>query len=275
VSGNDYSRYTFLRTEVRDHIAHVVLSRPEKANACRRQEHAEFATILRDLAVDDDVRVVLISSTGRSFSVGADYDYMEELVSDRHALAELQVQASELVHAHIDLDKPVVCAMQGAATGSGLMFGLLSDIVVADRDARIADGHVTIALAAGDGGAMIWPLAMGLVRAKRHLLTGDWITAEQAERYGLIAEVVDNGQCLARATEYAERFVAMPQLALRFTKRALNQWMRHGAQVAFDFSLALEVQTFALAGDEVRAAVAQMQQRLDAHRGAGGRHGTA
>jgi enoyl-CoA hydratase len=258
----DYSRYTFLRTEVRDHIAHVVLSRPEKANACRREEHGEFATILRDLSVDDDVRVVLISSTGKAFSVGADYEYMEELVSDRDALAELQVQARELVHAHIDLDKPVVCAMQGAASGSGLMFGLLSDIVIADRDARIVDGHVTIALAAGDGGALYWPLAAGLVRAKRHLLTGDWVTAEQAVQYGLIAEVVDNGHCLERAREYAERFVGMPQLALRYTKRALNQWLRHGATVAFDYSLALEIQTFAMTPDAVRGAVAAMRAQL-------------
>lgn len=271
----DYSRYTFLRTEVRDHIAHVTLSRPDKANACRREEHGEFATILRDLAVDDDVWVVLITSTGRSFSVGADYEYMEQLVSDREVLMELQVQASELVHSHIDLDKPVVCAMQGVATGSGLMFGLLADIVVADRDARIADGHVTIALAAGDGGAMIWPLAMGLVRAKKHLLTGDWIGAEEAQRCGLIAEVVDTGHCVERATEYAERLVAMPQQALRYTKRALNQWLRHGAQLAFDYSLALEVQTFALTPDAVRGAVAQMQSRLAARAADGGRHGTA
>jgi enoyl-CoA hydratase len=258
----DYSRYSFLRTEVRNHIAHITLSRPEKANSCRGDEHAEFATILRDIAVDDDVWAVLISSTGRSFSVGADYGWMEELLSDHDALVELQKQASELVHAHIDLDKPVVCAMQGMATGSGLMFGLLSDVVIADRDARIADGHVTIALAAGDGGAMFWPLAAGLVRAKRHLLTGDVVTAEDAVRYGLIAEVVDNGQCLQRATEYAERWVAMPQLALRYTKRALNQWLRHGAQVAFDYSLALEIQSFAMTPDAVRDAVAQLREQL-------------
>lgn len=256
----DYSRYSFLRTEVRNHIAHIVLSRPEKANACRREDHGEFAGILRDVAVDDEVRAVLISSSGSAFSVGADYEYMEELLIDPDCLVELQAQARELVHAHIDLDKPVVCAMQGAAVGSGLMFGLMSDIVVADRDARLIDAHVAVGLAAGDGGALYWPLAAGLVRAKRHLLTGDLITAEEAQRYGLIAEVVDNGRCLERAREFAERFVALPQLAVRYTKRALNQWLRHGADIAFDYSLALEVQTFALTPHTVRTALAAMQR---------------
>jgi len=267
-----YADYTFLKTEVRDSIAFVTIDNPEKMNACSHEDHAEFATILRDVAADDEVKAVVLTGAGRAFSVGATYEYMKQLTEDRQALAELQTQVRELVRSHIDLEKPVVAAINGVATGSGLMLALLSDYSIVEENVKMADGHIKAALAAGDGGALIWPLAVGITRAKRYLMTGDWIDAQEAERIGLVTELVPKGTSLARATAVAGEFAAMPEQAVRFTKRALNQWLSFGASVGFELSASLEMQTFGFYGDQVRQAVDdldQMAQAVAARRRAG------
>jgi len=250
-----YAGYTFLKTEVRDSIAFVTIDNPEKMNACSHEDHAEFATILRDVAADDEVKAVVLTGAGRAFSVGATYDYMKQLTEDQQALSELQTQVRELVRSHIDLEKPVVAAINGVATGSGLMLALLSDYSIVEENVKMADGHIKAALAAGDGGVLIWPMAVGITRAKRYLMTGDWIEAAEAERIGLVTELVPKGTALERATKVAEDFAAMPEQAVRFTKRAINQWLSFGASVGFELSASLEMQTFGFHGDQVRKAV--------------------
>jgi enoyl-CoA hydratase len=111
---------------------------------------------------------------------------------------------------------------------------------------------------------MIWPLTVGITRAKRYLMTGDWIDAIEAERIGLVTEVVPTGESLARATAVAERFRGLPQLAVRSTKRSINQWLALGASTSFELSAALEMQTFDTGGDEVRAAVAALREQVAA-----------
>jgi enoyl-CoA hydratase len=256
----DPSRYSFLNVEVRDGIAFVTINRPDRANACDEPDHGEFGSILRDIAADPAVSVAVLHGAGRHFSVGATYDWMENLTRDPEMLIELQAQVRELVRSHIDNDKPVVAALNGVATGSGLMFALLSDYVIMEQDAKIADGHIRAALAAGDGGVLIWPLAAGLTRAKRYLLTGDWIDATEAERIGLVTELAPPGTSLERATAVAERFRAMPAMAVRATKRALNQWLSVGAATSFDYSVASEIQTFSLGGDAVRESVQALRK---------------
>jgi enoyl-CoA hydratase len=226
----DYSEYDYLDVTVEDGIALIRLDRPEILNACDIDDHAELARILRDIARDDDVRVAVVTGNGRAFSVGGSYDLLEAAMDDvGDARARVFADGREMILSHVELDKPVICALNGYAMGAGAAFALHCDFVIADRSAKLADGHVRAAIAAGDGGTLIWPLTAGLIRAKRYLLTGDWISAEDAVACGLYTEVVDDGQCLARAMEYAERLAAGPQQAIRLTKRALNQWLRQGS----------------------------------------------
>ncbi len=248
-----YGDYRFLAVEVAGGIAVVTLNRPEALNACRLEDHAEMARILRDLARDETVRVAVVTGAGRAFSVGGDLALLEEMIEHPERLERLVADGREMIEAHIALDKPIVAAVNGYAAGAGLALALLCDYIVVDRDAQLADGHIRAALAAGDGGALIWPLTVGLVRAKRYLLTGDWITASEAERIGLVTEVVEPGCSLARALDVARRLASGPQQAIRSTKRALNQWLRLGAVTAFDYSLALEAATFGT--EEMRRAV--------------------
>ena len=258
----DPASYSFLDVRVRpDGIAFVVIDRPERMNACSHEDHGEFARVLRDIAADPAVRVAVLHGAGRAFSVGATYDYMDRLTRDAELLAVLQEQVHDLVHAHIDLDKPVIAAINGVATGSGLMFALLSDYSIIEAGVKLADGHIRAALAAGDGGVLIWPMAVGITRAKRYLLTGDWIDAQEAERIGLVTELVPVGTSLERATAVAERFLAMPERAVRYTKRAVNQWLAAGAMNGFDYSVSLEMQSFALDGAAVRDAVDRLKAR--------------
>lgn len=268
--GVDPAAYTFLDVSVRDGLAVIVMNRPERMNACDAVDHEEFPRILRDIARDPEVQVAVLTGAGRAFSVGATFDWMEDLTRDRASLLELQDQVRELVRAHVDNDKPVVAALNGFATGSGLMFALLSDYIVAEEDARISDGHIRAGLAAGDGGTLIWPLAVGITRAKRYLMTGDWIDAVEAERIGLVTELVPTGESLGRAIEVAERFKRMPQLAVRSTKRAINQWLSLGVSTSFELSAALEMQTFDTGGHEVRAAVALLRSEIEARQRGGG-----
>jgi enoyl-CoA hydratase len=264
----DPSRYGFLKVEVRDSIAHVTMNRPERANACDDEGHGEFGAILRDIANDPAVSVALLHGAGNHFSVGATFDWMVELTQDPVMLMELQAQVRELVRAHIDNDKPVVAAINGVATGSGLMFALLSEYVIMEENGKLADGHIKVALAAGDGGTLIWPLAAGLTRAKRYLMTGDWITAQAAYEIGLITELVPAGTSLERAQAVAERFREMPAMAVRATKRALNQWLSVGAAMTFDYSVASEIQTFSIGGEEVRRHVQELREADRAARAA-------
>jgi enoyl-CoA hydratase len=257
----DYSVVPYFEVTVRDRVATATINRPDHLNACRREDHGQFGRLLRAFADDRDVDVAIVTGAGRGFSVGADVEYIDELLAAPSLLPNLQAEARELFQAHLELDKPVIAALNGPAMGSGLIFALLCDYIVADRQVRFTDGHVIAGLAAGDGGAVVWPLAIGLTRAKRYLLTSDWITATEAEKIGLITEVVDDGTCKQRAQEVAERFLRLPSLALRTTKQALNQWLRLGQTTAFDFSLSLEMQTFTLAANDIRAGVAAFRDR--------------
>src|SRR4051812_7743429 len=111
----DPTSYSFLTVEVRDRIAFIEMNRPERMNACDAEEHSEFSRILRDIAKDDGVDVAVLHGAGRAFSVGATYEWMEELTVNRPLLLELQTQVRELVRAHIDNVKPVVAAVNGFA----------------------------------------------------------------------------------------------------------------------------------------------------------------
>ncbi len=237
----DTSSYSYFDVSVEDRIALLRFSRPEKMNSCTIDQHTELPRVLRELQADPEVSAAVVTGSGESFSIGGDYNLLEQTYRNENGELDRVIDdGRELVHAHVELDKPIIAAINGYAMGAGAAFGLLCDVIIIEHGVRIADGHIRAGIAAGDGGTLAWPLAVGVVKAKRYLLTGDWITAEEAERIGLATEVVEPGKSLERAMEYARRFVNGPQQAIRATKRAVNDWLRLGVTVTFDHSLALE-----------------------------------
>src|SRR5499433_668887 len=128
-------------------------------------------------------------------------------------------------------------------TGAGLAVALLADISIMAETARLTDGHVRLGVGAGDHAAIIWPLLCGMAKAKYYLLTADFIDGKEAERIGLVSLCVPSDQVLPKAMEVATRLATGSQLAIRWTKRALNNWLRQAGPI-FDHSLALEMLGF-------------------------------
>ena len=148
--------------------------------------------------------------------------------------------------------------MRGPAVGAGLVCGLLADVSIATKDARIIDGHTRLGVAAGDHSVIVWPLLCGLAKAKYYLLLCDAVSGAEAERIGLISLAVEDAELDAKAVEIAVRLAEGAQSAIRWTKYALNNWLRM-AGPAFDASLALEFMGFS--GPEAKEGLASHKEK--------------
>ena len=159
-----------------------------------------------------------------------------------------------------------MAAIEGPAIGLGASIALLCDVVFMAESATLADPHVLVGLVAGDGGAAVWPLAVGPARAKRYLLTGDPLTAAEAERIGLVTDVSPDDRVQADAMAMAERLAAGAPLAVQYTKLAVNKLVKDALNVSFDASTALELVTFA-SDDHAEALAARAERRPPKYRG--------
>jgi enoyl-CoA hydratase/carnithine racemase len=173
---------------------------------------------------------------------------------------ELRREGKQIIWNLLDVELPIVAAINGPAVGLGATLALLCDSIVIAQSATIADPHVRVGIVAGDGGAAAWPLAMGPARAKRYLLTGDALTAEEAEQMGLVSDVVEDAGLQHEALALAKRLAAGAPLAIRYTKLAVNQLVKQAMATAFDYSTALEVITF-LSADHAEALRAMREKR--------------
>ena len=186
---------------------------------------------------------------------------IEKAMGNPEVVASNMKEASDIVYNMINLDKPVVSAINGVAVGAGLAVALLADVSIASENARFTDGHVRLGVAAGDHAALIWPLLCGMAKAKYYLLTCDFLDGKEAERIGLVSMVVPHEELMPTATEVAQKLASGPQSAIRWTKHALNQWLRMAGHTAFDYSLAVEMLGFF--GDDVKEGLQALQQRRD------------
>jgi len=152
-------------------------------------------------------------------------------------------EASDLVYNIVNMEKPLVSAINGVAVGAGLVVALMADVIIIAEDARFTDGHLRLGVAAGDHAAIVWPLLCGMAKAKYYLMTSDFLDGREAERIGLVSLAVPRDQLMAKAMDVANNLASGPQHAVRWTKRALNNWMRMAGPI-FDHSLALEMLNF-------------------------------
>jgi enoyl-CoA hydratase len=236
-----YQRLKFDRPHPR--VLRIIMSNPGKLNATDQQMHTELGRIWCDIDADPELSAVILTGEGRHFSAGGDFEMIGRMIDDFPTRAANWKEARDLVYNLISCGKPIVSAMRGVAVGAGLVAGLLADVSIAARDARIIDGHTRLGVAAGDHAAIIWPLLCGMAKAKYYLLTCETLSGEEAERIGLVSLVVDDADLDARAVEVAARLAAGAPHAIRWTKYALNNWLRL-AGPTFDTSLALEMLGF-------------------------------
>lgn len=252
--------FTALELHFADHVATITLTRPEVLNRFDATLHREFAAVLNRINGDPAVRAVLLTSTGKVFSAGGDFELMRAAHDSAQARRETIEQARSVLDALTNLLQPIVVAVQGPVVGLGATVVLSCDAVVAVKTASLSDAHVAMALVAGDGGALVWPQAAGMLRARRYLLTGDAIDAERAYQFGLVTDLVDTvDEVAATAAQLARKLASLPPLAVQGTKRALNQVTQMRAGEVVETALLQEMDT--LASDDLLEAIAAFEEK--------------
>jgi enoyl-CoA hydratase len=254
-----YDGYGSIEFERAGDVLRVTLANPRnKLNAVDGEMHVELVRLFEELKTERTARAVLLTGAGRAFSAGGDFAWMSTMSSD--GLYELRREGKQIVWNLLDVEVPIVAAVNGPAVGLGATLALLCDAVFMAEDAIVSDPHVQVGVVAGDGGAVVWPLALGPVVAKRYLLTGDPLTATDAERLGLINRSVPADDLQAEALAFAQRLAAGAPLAVRYTKLAVNQLLKQAMATAFDYSTALELVTF-VSADHKEALQAMREKR--------------
>jgi len=253
-----YARYTRLLFDRPHPRVLRITMQNGRMNTADQQMHAELGEIWRDIDADPSVGAVILTGGPKVFSAGGDMALVEAIAEDWTARARNWKEARDIVYNVINCMKPVVSAIRGPAVGAGLVCGLLADVSIAAKDARIIDGHTKLGVAAGDHAAIVWPLLCGMAKAKYYLLTCEVLTGEEAERIGVVSLAVEDAELDARAEAVAARLAEGPPAAIRWTKYALNNWLRQ-AGPSFDTSLALEFLGFT--GPEVREGLAAFRAK--------------
>jgi enoyl-CoA hydratase len=205
--------------------------------------HTELVEVWQTIERDPGVRVAVVTGAGRAFSAGGDLKMVEDAYQNYEEIIRILDEARDLVYNMLRCSKPIVSAINGPAVGAGLVVALLADVSIAAENARLADGHARMGVAAGDHAAIIWPLLCGMAKSKYYLMTSDFVSGKEAERIGLVSLCVPDDELLDKAMAVAAGLATGPRHAIRFTKRALNQWLLQAGPI-FDHSLALEMLGF-------------------------------
>lgn len=237
----DYRRFAeshHLKVDIEDRVAIVRLDRPDKRNAVNFALHEGLEQIFRPLGTDPDVGAIVLTGEGRAFCAGGD---MVGFYPEDPGPLDMMRGPRRLVQELVECEAPVVAAVNGVAAGLGATLALLADIVYMADDARIGDTHVKMGLVAGDGGIAIWPLLVGLHRAKELLMGGELLPGPRAAEIGLVNHCVPAADLLPTAIAHARRLAEGPPVAVRWTKRALNQHLRQSVNLALDAGLAAEM----------------------------------
>lgn len=256
----EFDEYERLEFERRDHgVLLVTMNRPDKYNATDERMHTELAQVWNDISADPRTRVAVVTGAGKAFSAGGDLEMVERMAGDDDRVSHMLSEMSDLVYNVINCEKPIVSAINGVAVGAGTVVALLADVAICADDAKLGDGHVRLGVAAGDHAAIIWPLLAGMAKARYYLLTGEMLTGAEAERLGMVAKSLPRDQVLDESLRVAETLATGSQPSIRWTKRALNNWLNAAGPI-FDQSAAYEMLTF-MGPDVVEGAAALREKR--------------
>ena len=236
-----FADYTRLRLTREARILTITLAGPTPVNAVDGAMHRELARVFQDAQDDSDSDLVVLTGAGRAFCAGGDTGWFKTHIDDPRTFRAIAPEAKRIVSSLLDLEKPIICRLNGAAAGLGATIALLCDVVVAADTAVIGDPHVKVGLVAGDGGAVIWPQLIGFARAKELLMTGEMLSAARAAELGLINHVVPADQLDARVAEVAGKILANPRWAVRWTKTVANVPLKALAAQLSDAAVAYEV----------------------------------
>ena len=248
---------------VAQRIATITLNRPERRNAFTLAMIDEWADRLEECAARADIHVVLVTGAGKAFCSGGDIDELMKQGQDSGP----QERKDELVgHVHRiprileRLDKPVIAAINGAATGAGMDLALMCDLRYAARSAKFAETYVKLALMPGAGGAYYLPRLIGRARALEMLWTGDFIDGEEAERIGLVNKALPDDELMPYALAMARRLADGPTQSIRTIKRAVRAGQASDLSTSLDFG-ASNYGVLAMGEDHLEAVDAFLEKR--------------
>ena len=256
-----YAEYEALDIDApAERILRITFNNPKTFNSLDKTGHRELTYIWREIDEDPNVSAVILTGKGKAFSSGGDFGMIEDIIDDHKARAKAWKEARDLVYNVINCSKPIVSAINGAAVGAGLVAGLLSDISIAGKSAKIVDGHTRLGVAAGDSAVINWPLLCGMAKAKYYLLLCEPMDGAEAERIGMVSLCVEDDELQDKALEIAKKLRDGAPAAIRWTKYALNNWYRM-AGPSFDASTALEMLGFTT--PEAQEGVKSLREKRD------------
>jgi len=252
----EYSKFDFDMPAPR--VLRLTFNNPATYNSVDEEGHTQLTHVWRTIDADPDINAVIVTGAGKAFSSGGDFDLVERIITDPVARMNTWKEAKDLVYNVINCNKPIISAINGVAVGAGLVVGILADVSIAGKSARIVDGHTRLGVAAGDVSTIIWPLLCGMAKAKYYLMTCKPVSGEEADRIGLVSMCVEDEDLQRIALETATSLAQGAQSAIRWTKYSLNNWLR-SAGPAFDNSVALEMLGFA--GEEAKEGLASLREK--------------
>src|ERR1700722_338422 len=214
--------YETLALSRKGRLLTITLNLPDTLNAVNLKMHEELGDVFNFAALDEHSDVVVLTGAGRAFSAGGDLEHIARNAANPELFDKDVRLAKRIVFTLLDLDKPIVCRLNGHAVGLGATLALLCDVIFAAETAKIGDPHVAIGLVAGDGGAAIWPQRIGFGSAKEYLLTGELLTAKHAQEIGLINHCVPTAELDGAVAAFCERLLKNSSNATRLTKVLIN-----------------------------------------------------
>ena len=252
----DYERLKF---DYRNCVLWITID-AGKMNAVDFEMHEELARVFPEAQRDPDSDLIILTGAGRAFCAGGDMAWFQGMIDDPSLFRNIAHDAKRIVNGLLELEKPIICRLNGAAAGLGASIALLCDVIIADETAKIGDPHVKVGLVAGDGGAVIWPQLIGYARAKEMLLTGAMLDASEAAAMGLINHALPADQLDAKVDEVAGKILDNPRWAVRWTKTATNLPLRDIANRVMDAAIAYEINSNATS-DRQEAVTAFVEKR--------------
>jgi enoyl-CoA hydratase len=229
-----------IATELQDDVLLVTLNRPEHRNSLDPVMHSELKVLYERIVEDEELNAVVLTGAGKYFCVGADFSNMQENVTYPDGHPGLLIDSVAMARNILAVRVPMIAAINGDAIGIGATISLFCDIVYMAEHARIADPHVRAGMVSGDGGAVLWPILMGPNRAKEYLMTGELVSAHDADRLGLVNHVLPAESLMDEAMAMARRLADGPAIAIRLNKRLVNKDLEERVARLYDLSVAFE-----------------------------------
>ena len=254
----DFSTYKTIKASRQGRVLRLALDNGP-VNAVDARMHHELARIFFDAQDDLESDLIILTGENKAFCAGGDTEWFKEQIATPNAFRGIAPEAKRIVTSLLELEKPIICRLNGAAAGLGATIALLCDVIIAADTVKIGDPHVKVGLVAGDGGAVIWPQLVGFAKAKELLMTGDLLTGREALDLGLINYAVPPDALDAKVDEIAGKILGNPRWAVRWTKTVANIPLRELAAKLNDAAVAYE--TLSNANDDRKEAVAAFLEK--------------